>query len=161
MTTVNKPKHNLDANLLDNLVSVNGTEQLSLVHLSGRYDKYLSYGGSCLTIMLRVVLVHMSSRLSLDFVKLNLVSRPLLDEDIWVRDFVMLRLGPIVLISLSQTCSLSIFLSCIRVVVSTYLSCTYQQSVNCPQCGWQDSARVNVLSFFLHTKANVWLFSIN
>ena len=82
--------------------------------------------------MLRVVLVHMSSRLSLDFVKLNLVSRPLLDEEIWVRDFVMLRLGPIVLISLSQTCSLSIFLSCIRVVVSTNPSCTYQQSVNRP-----------------------------
>ena len=82
--------------------------------------------------MLRVVLVHMSSRLSLDFVKLNLVSRPLLDEEIWVQDFVMLRLGPIVLISLSQTCSLSIFLSCIRVVVSTYPSCMYQQSVNRP-----------------------------
>ena len=69
--------------------------------------------------MLTVVLVHMSSRFSLDFVKLNLVFRPLLDEEIWVRDFVMLRLGPIVLTPLSQTCSLSIFLSCIRVVVST------------------------------------------
>ena len=32
MTTVNKPKHNLDANLLDYLVSVNRTEELSLVH---------------------------------------------------------------------------------------------------------------------------------
>ena len=82
--------------------------------------------------MPRVVLVHMSSRFSLDFVILNLVPRPLLDEEIWVRDFVMLGLGPIVLIPLCQTCSLSSFLSCIRIVVSNYLSCAYQGSVNCP-----------------------------
>ena len=43
--------------------------------------------------MLRVFLVHMSSRLSLDFFVLNLVARPLFDEEIWVRDFVMLGLG--------------------------------------------------------------------
>ena len=43
--------------------------------------------------MLRVFLLHMSSRLSLDFFVLNLVARPLFDEEIWVRDFVMLGLG--------------------------------------------------------------------
>ena len=43
--------------------------------------------------MLRVVHVHMSSRFSLDFVMLNLVPRPVLDEKIWVRSFVMLGLG--------------------------------------------------------------------
>ena len=37
--------------------------------------------------------MHMSSRLSLDFFVLNLVARPLFDEEIWVRDFVMLGLG--------------------------------------------------------------------
>ena len=43
--------------------------------------------------MLRVVLVHMSSRFLLDFFILNLVPRPLFDEEIWVRYFVMLGLG--------------------------------------------------------------------
>ena len=43
--------------------------------------------------MLRVVLVHMSSRFSLDFFMLNLVPRPLFDEEICVRDFVKLGLG--------------------------------------------------------------------
>ena len=43
--------------------------------------------------MLRVVHVHMSSRFSLDFFILNLVPRPLFDEEIWVRYFVMLGLG--------------------------------------------------------------------
>ena len=68
--------------------------------------------------MLRVVLVHTSSRFSLDFVVLNLVPRPPFDEEIRVRDFVMLA------------CSLSI--SCKRVVVSNYPSCEYQGSVSQP-----------------------------
>ena len=43
--------------------------------------------------MLRVVLVRMSSRFSLDIFMLDLVPRPPFDEEIWVRDFVMLGLG--------------------------------------------------------------------
>ena len=89
MTTVNKPKHNLEANLLDNLVGVNRTVKPG----SLLYEKYFSYAGSCLSLMLRVFLVYMSSRLSLDSFMLNLVARPLFDEEIWVRDFVILGLG--------------------------------------------------------------------
>ena len=83
--------------------------------------------------MLRVVLVHMSSRFSLGFFMLNLVPRPAFDEEIAVQDFVMLGLGSYRFnFVICQTYSLSIFLPCIGVVVSNYPSCAYQGSVNRP-----------------------------
>ena len=94
--------------------------------------------------MLRVVLVHTSSRFSLDFVVLNLVPRPPFDEEIRVRDFVMLA------------CSLSAIFSVM------YTCCCVQLSFLCvsrkcePALVWLAGFSVReCFTFFLHTKDSV------
>lgn len=102
--------------------------------------------------------MHTSSWFSLDFVVLNLVPRPPFDEEIRVRDFVMLA------------CSLSAIFSVMYTCCCVQLS-FLRESRKCePALVWL--ARFSVrecLIFFLHTKDSVdkresllvWLFSIN